>query len=174
MATDLLAACKTGLNISLNTTALDGVLNQKILAVKGYMSSAGVSVAVMDSDLAIGVIVLGVTDLWELKGGQAKLSPMFNTLASQLVYQSYADAHTFKVNYDGNGSTSGTVPIDSNVYQQSGKVSVLDNIGSLSKTGYTFSGWNTASDGSGTYYACGATLNIGAASVTLYAKWVAT
>jgi hypothetical protein len=30
------------------------------------------------------------------------------------------------------------------------------NTGSLAKTGYTFSGWNTAADGSGTSYAEGA------------------
>jgi len=88
MAADLLQACKNGLNISLNTTALDSVLNQKILAVKGYLSGAGVSDTILESDLAIGVIVLGVTDIWELKSGQAKLSAAFNTLASQLVCMS--------------------------------------------------------------------------------------
>jgi hypothetical protein len=172
MAADFLAACKTGLNIAQSTTALDSLLNQKIMAVKGYLSGAGVSAAVMESDLAIGVIVLGVTDLWELTGGQAKLSLMFTTLASQLAYQSYANINAFRVNYDGNGSTSGNVPIDNNVYQQSNTAGVLDNIGALVKTGYNFSGWNTAADGSGVDYAGGGTLAIGSASIKLYAKWV--
>lgn len=40
------------------------------------------------------------------------------------------------------------------------------------RTGYTFAGWNTAQNGSGTNYAKGATYSANA-SVTLYAKWTA-
>jgi len=50
-------------------------------------------------------------------------------------------------------------------------VTVLGNTGSLAKTGYTFDGWNTANDGSGTSYNAGATFEITAAT-TLYAKWI--
>lgn len=173
MAIDFLAACKTGLNISQTTTTLDAVLNQKIAAVKDYLLAAGVSAVVMDSDLAIGVIVLGVTDLWELNGGQAKLSLMFITLASQLAYQSYANLNAFRVIYDGNGSTSGTVPIDNNVYQQSDIAGVLDNVGTLVRIGFIYTGWNTAVDGTGTDYSGGGLINIGSANVTLYATWIA-
>jgi len=49
-------------------------------------------------------------------------------------------------------------------------VTVLDK-GDLVKTGYTFTGWNTAADGSGTDHAVGSTFTMGAADVTLYAKW---
>ena len=42
----------------------------------------------------------------------------------------------------------------------------------LTRTGYTFSGWNTAANGSGTAYAGGANYGFGA-SVTLYAQWAA-
>ena len=38
------------------------------------------------------------------------------------------------------------------------------------RTGYTFAGWNTAADGSGTSYAAGATYTADA-DVTLYAQW---
>jgi uncharacterized repeat protein (TIGR02543 family) len=41
---------------------------------------------------------------------------------------------------------------------------------SLAKTGFTFSGWNTAANGTGTSYAVSATYN-GTASLILYAKW---
>ncbi|WP_443613700.1 cell wall-binding repeat-containing protein [Acididesulfobacillus acetoxydans] len=77
--------------------------------------------------------------------------------------------------YDGNGSTGGSVPIDSNSYAQGATAIVLGNIGNLSltKNGYTFTGWNTAADGSGTSYAAGATLTMGVANVTLYAQWTA-
>ena len=40
----------------------------------------------------------------------------------------------------------------------------------LTRTGYTFSGWNTAANGSGTAYAGGASYGFGV-SVTLYAQW---
>ena len=40
----------------------------------------------------------------------------------------------------------------------------------LSNPGYTFSGWNTAADGSGTGYAPGATITL-TSDLTLYAQW---
>jgi uncharacterized repeat protein (TIGR02543 family) len=42
----------------------------------------------------------------------------------------------------------------------------------LTRTGYTFSGWNTAANGSGTSYADGSSYSF-VASVTLYAQWSA-
>ena len=52
-------------------------------------------------------------------------------------------------------------------------MTVLGNTGSLARTGYTFSGWNTAAGGGGTNYAAGATFTI-SADTTLYAQWTAT
>ena len=39
--------------------------------------------------------------------------------------------------------------------------------------GYTFSGWNSAANGSGTAYANGASYTMGTGNVTLYALWAA-
>ncbi len=77
----------------------------------------------------------------------------------------------YTVTYDGNGSTGGSVPTDSNQYLDTATVTVLGNTGSLVKTGNVFAGWNTAADGSGTTYAPGATFAIDGADVTLYAIW---
>jgi hypothetical protein len=86
---ELLIECKKGLNIPVDSTTFDPILNQKLLAVKGYMAGAGVSETVMDSALAIGVIVMGVTDIWNIEGGGVvKNSPVFNTLLGQLVSES--------------------------------------------------------------------------------------
>ncbi len=82
-------------------------------------------------------------------------------------------AATYTVTYNGNGSTSGSVPVDNNNYPHGTSVTVLDNTGNLVKTGYIFAGWNTATDGSGTPYAAGATFAMGTANVTLYAQWTA-
>ncbi|MBD2872054.1 InlB B-repeat-containing protein [Paenibacillus arenilitoris] len=72
--------------------------------------------------------------------------------------------------YDGNGATSGTVPAGGS-YLYNASVTVQGNIGGLSRTGYTFAGWNTAADGSGTAYAAAEAVTIGESSVTLYAQW---
>lgn len=81
---ELLIECKRGLNIQVDSADFDGVITQKILAVKSYMKRSGVSDVAMSDDLAIGVIVVGVSDLWNLSGGEIKFSPIFNTLLTQL------------------------------------------------------------------------------------------
>jgi len=78
---------------------------------------------------------------------------------------------TYFVTYDSNGSTGGTVPADSGAYLASATVTVLGNTGTLVKAGSTFIGWNTLADGTGTDRAAASTFAIGAANVTLYAKW---
>ncbi|NOU65544.1 hypothetical protein GC096_16035 [Paenibacillus sp. LMG 31461] len=78
----------------------------------------------------------------------------------------------FTVTYSGNGSTGGSVPTDSGSYEQGVAVSVSGNNGNLVKTHYTFAGWNTQADGSGTDYAADAVFNMGSSAVTLYAKWI--
>ncbi|MCR8632200.1 S-layer homology domain-containing protein [Paenibacillus radicis (ex Xue et al. 2023)] len=75
------------------------------------------------------------------------------------------------VTYNSNGATSGSASTDSNTYEVGAAVSVLGNLGNLVKTGFTFAGWNTKEDGTGTPYAAGATFNMGTANVTLYAEW---
>jgi hypothetical protein len=55
----------------------------------------------------------------------------------------------YKVTYNGNNNTSGSVPTDSTQYTGQ-NATVLGNTGSLARTGYTFAGWNTLADGTGT------------------------
>nr|WP_254075741.1 InlB B-repeat-containing protein [Paenibacillus tritici] len=93
--------------------------------------------------------------------------------ANVTLYAQWTADPTYTVMYNGNGSTGGTVPTDSNAYTQNAEVTVLGNTGSLEKTGNTFMGWNTAANGSGTSYAADATFSMGAANVTLYAQWTA-
>ena len=79
---------------------------------------------------------------------------------------------TYTVTYNGNGNTSGSVPIDPNNYVSGQTVTVLGNTGTLVQTNYSFAGWNTQADGTGTIYAHGQAFTMGTANVTLYAKWV--
>jgi hypothetical protein len=53
---------------------------------------------------------------------------------------SYNAEPSGSVTYDGNGNTSGIVPVDSNTYLPGATVTVFGNTGSLEKTGYTFGG----------------------------------
>lgn len=76
----------------------------------------------------------------------------------------------YSATYNGNGNTSGVVPVDNSTYSSGGSVTVAANSGSLAKTGYTFAGWNTASDGSGTSYLPGSTFAINSNTI-LYAQW---
>lgn len=79
---------------------------------------------------------------------------------------------TYSVTYNGNGKTDGDVPADSNSpYAKDATVTVLGNTGNLEKTNYTFTGWNTKADGSGTHYDADDTFDMGTSNVTLYAEW---
>lgn len=88
--------------------------------------------------------------------------------------QAEIQAHTgYRLTYSGNGNDGGTVPSASVIGYASGDtVTVLGNTGSLTKTGFTYSGWNTQANGSGTTYQSGDTFAI-SADTTLYAKWTA-
>ena len=78
------------------------------------------------------------------------------------------------VTYNGNSSTSGTVPVDGNSPYVSGTtVTVLGNSGTLVKTGFTFNCWNTAANGSGTSRVAASSFSMGSANITLYAQWSA-
>ena len=96
----------------------------------------------------------------------------FSIASNTTLYAQWSSA-TYTVTYDGNGSTSGTVPVDSlSPYTNGASVTVLTNSGSLGKIGYVFAQWNTVANGSGTSYAPSATFTI-AANTTLYAQWTA-
>lgn len=79
----------------------------------------------------------------------------------------------FTITYNGNTNTGGYGPTDgSSPYAVGSTVTILGNTGTLAKSGFTFAGWNTAADGSGTSYSPGNTFAISANTI-LYARWVA-
>jgi len=96
------------------------------------------------------------------------------TLTSDVTLWAKWTALTYSVTYNGNSNTGGSVPTDSSTYSNGATVTVKSNSGSLTRTNFVFSGWNTASDGSGTAYAAtgSATFTMGTANVTLYARWL--
>jgi uncharacterized repeat protein (TIGR02543 family) len=90
--------------------------------------------------------------------------------AAVTLYAAWTALPTYTVTYNANGAT-GAVP-SSQIKTQDVTLVLASNSGALAKTGYTFAGWNTAADGSGTNYATGASYTANAA-VTLYAAWTA-
>jgi|GEM_PF-4856474 len=84
----------------------------------------------------------------------------------------------YRVIYDGNGSTGGSVPVDSSsaTYISTASFTVLGNTGTLARSGYTFADWNenkaAASAGTSTNKA-NDTVAINSASHTFYAAWKA-
>ena len=69
--------------------------------------------------------------------------------------------------YDANGGT-GTMTDSNSPYANGATVTTLSN--TFTRTGYSFTGWNTVANGSGTPYAAGATFTI-SANTTLHAQW---
>ncbi|WZT99970.1 InlB B-repeat-containing protein [Erysipelothrix sp. D19-032] len=55
---------------------------------------------------------------------------------------------TYRIMYDGNGYTDGSVPVDTKQYFD-GDVAKIANP-TMTRKGYTFVGWNTQADGQGT------------------------
>ena len=76
------------------------------------------------------------------------------------------------ITYDANGATDGDVPADQEDILYNTATTVRGNTGSLVKTGYTFGGWNTEPDGTGTTYAAGSgSISPTDVTTTLYAMW---
>ena len=93
----------------------------------------------------------------------------FNLVANATLYAVWLA----NVTYNANGADTGTVGTDATDYLPGATVTIVASSPTLQKTGATFAGWNTASDGSGTSYPISGTFTI-PGEVTLYAKWTVT
>jgi len=162
------------LNGTVNDNGVTTTMSFDYGATTGYGSSASagtlgagtgtaptaVSVSGLSCNTTYHFRVNGVSSAGTTNGGDVS----FTTSACPLLYT---------VTYNGNGNTGGSAPTDATVYASNATITVASNSGGLTRAGYTFSGWNTASDGSGIPYAAGSgSFNINASTV-LYAKWVA-
>ena len=87
------------------------------------------------------------------------------TASSPTLYAQWT-ANSYTVSYNANGGT-GAPSSSTVVFGQTATVSAS----TPTRTGHTFASWTTGSDGTGTSYASSATFTMGAANVTLYAKW---
>lgn len=93
--------------------------------------------------------------------GKSKDDPVKNTAKLKLAVPTYT------VTYDGNGADSGKTT-DLTAYATGTTATVKAN--GYTRNGYTFTGWNTKADGSGTPYKTGDWITM-TGSVILYAQW---
>jgi uncharacterized repeat protein (TIGR02543 family) len=90
-----------------------------------------------------------------------------------VLYAKWTNNPVYRITYNGNGAASGTVPVDNTCYETGFTAVIPGNTGNLVRSGFTFNGWNTQSNGSGTSYAQGSIYTILGSNVTLYARWSA-
>lgn len=80
-------------------------------------------------------------------------------------------ANAYTTHFDANAAdTTGTMADQSRIYDDGTALTA----NAFARAGYTFAGWNTAADGTGTAYADGAVANLtdaNGAAITLYAQW---
>ena len=95
-------------------------------------------------------------------------SASYNLLADVTLYAEWT-AITYTITYNGNNKTGGSVPGNTT---GNGSVNLATNSGTLVRTGYTLTGWNTNAGGTGTHYDLGESYNL-TGNVTLYAEWTA-
>ncbi|MEN6315913.1 MAG: leucine-rich repeat protein, partial [Clostridiaceae bacterium] len=103
----------------------------------------------------------GYTDAWSKRASGSE--------SSGCTLVAYDPAAEYTVTYYGNGSTLGSVPVDSVSYKTTNVVTAADS--TLTKGNYTFNRWNTMPDGTGLSYEPGDQFIMGAESVKLYAQW---
>ncbi len=82
-------------------------------------------------------------------------------------------ANTYTISFNGNGNTGGSTADLSMTYDTAKNLTA----NGFTKTSYTFAGWNTKADGTGTNYTNKQSVNnltaTNGGTVTLYAKWTA-
>lgn len=87
---ELLAKVKTGMGMG--AAFNDPNLQIKTIAVKQFMLNAGITQELIESDLGVATLTIGVTDLWNLSAGEIKFSDAFlSILMPQLMVVSLPD-----------------------------------------------------------------------------------
>jgi uncharacterized repeat protein (TIGR02543 family) len=99
-------------------------------------------------------------------GNPLTITPTTNTTLTP----NFTSTTNYTVTYLGNGNNSGAPPAIAS-YASGNNATIATNSGSLTKTGFTFNGWNTSDFGGGTSYAANATYT-GNTNIVLYASWL--
>jgi len=79
----------------------------------------------------------------------------------------------YQLTFNGNNSTSGSAPASQSYVTGGSALTLPGNSGTLVRTGYTYAGWATAANGTGTTYTAAQTGVTLLADTILYANWIA-
>ena len=113
---------------------------------------------------------IGATPAWE--NDDPSQASQTITANGRVLLEAHPVANRYRVLFDANGGT-GTMKPQDMVYDEPQRLFDCAFV----REGFSFAGWNTEADGSGTAYADGAeVINLSAedgATVTLYAQWTA-
>lgn len=167
-----------------NITYTSAVLNGNVtsngnlpLLAKGFeykKSSDLAYTSVSHSDLLTGAYNFTIGAL------ASNTSYDFKAFATNAEGTSYGSLVTFstprrilKVTYNGNGSTGGTIPIDTMDYDENTTATIRGNV-DLVKAGYVFGGWSANPEGTGRVYKAEDLVVLGIQSLNLYARWLKT
>lgn len=158
--------------------------NYSILAVtaasNGSVSGASIYGDVYPNGTSVSLLGLPdngyvLTDWTYVEGGSGNVSgnPLSLVLnANTTLTPNFSSSTNNTITYIGNGNTSGSSPAVE-TYTSGATATISNNVGNLAKTGFTFDGWNTTDNGSGTDYSEGSTTTINT-NMVLYAVWSST
>lgn len=161
------------------------IVKQYTLSFNGNGSTSGGVPEPKKYDYQQSIIIPGTGTLeragysfagWDMKrDGTGKAYSANDTLlmpASDVeLFAQWKALPTYKVTYNKNGADTGMIPVDNNSYYKGKEVTVAGNPGNLYRDGYSFSGWDTKSDGTGETYNAGAKFAMPDSAVVLYTKW---
>lgn len=137
------------------------------LTIPAQATGTGTSTWRLISSISLPSAACNIANL-RLKWRQTSATPSFRIDDVKLS----GTLPTYTVTYNGNTNTSGSAPTDAtSPYSSGATVTTLGNTGNLAKTGYSFNGWNTAANGTGTSQAASSTFTMPSSNVVLYAQW---
>ena len=125
-------------------------------------------------------VTLGLTQIQQIEESLASTYGLSSYTSTNGTYASTGNITLYAqwnstITYNGNGQTSATNTVPAaTIAKGTAANTTLANAGTMTRTGYSFGGWNTQADGLGTNYASGLTTYQSAGNVTLYAKWTRT
>ena len=100
-------------------------------------------------------------------GGSAITFPYTHGQTASFTLYAQWSSNSNTITFDGNGATGGSTAAQN--INTAATANLTAN--GFTRSGYTFTGWNTAANGSGSPYSNQASYTMGTSNVTLYAQW---
>ncbi len=154
---------------SLYTVTFDansGTGSSSVSSVTQASGGASVTLATQNTLTRSGFVFGGWNTLANGSGTNYNSSDSYTPVSNITLYAKWNPVYT--VTFDANGGT-GSASVSSVTQNTFGGSVTLASLGTLAKSGYTFSGWQTTPSG-GTTYSASSSYTPGA-NVTLYAIW---